>query len=193
MFTNAFNKAVEHVMLYEVGGWFKLTPDVELGLVNTTAQQQAVGYVNDPADHGGETKFGIAKHSNPSIDVKNLTWADAKQVYFDSYWTASRCPDLLPRYAVLHFDIAINHGARRAAIFLQRALGVADDGVLGPITIAKADAADPITLCGQVSDQRLRFYNEIVAHDPTQSRFFGGWARRCTEMRSFTTNPLNIF
>ena len=30
------------------------------------------GYVNDPDDPGGETKYGIAKKSNPDVDIKTL-------------------------------------------------------------------------------------------------------------------------
>ena len=42
------------------------------------------GYVNDPYDKGGETKFGIAKRWYPDIDIKNLTKSDALYVAEDS-------------------------------------------------------------------------------------------------------------
>ena len=28
------------------------------------------GYVNDPADPGGETKYGISKKAYPTVDIK---------------------------------------------------------------------------------------------------------------------------
>ena len=36
------------------------------------------GYVNDPDDPGGETKYGISKKAYPKIDIKNLTKEEAK-------------------------------------------------------------------------------------------------------------------
>jgi lysozyme family protein len=34
------------------------------------------GYANHTLDRGGETKFGISKHSYPNLDIPNLipTW-----------------------------------------------------------------------------------------------------------------------
>ena len=47
-YTTAFEKAMEHVMLYEIGGFFTLTADVIAGNIETDAQKKACGYVNDP-------------------------------------------------------------------------------------------------------------------------------------------------
>ena len=38
------------------------------------------GYVNDPKDLGGETKYGITKRFYPDIDIKNLTIEQAKDI-----------------------------------------------------------------------------------------------------------------
>ena len=48
------------------------------------------GYVNDPDDPGGETKFGIAKKFNPDVDIKNLTKEGAKEIYRQKYWNPSK-------------------------------------------------------------------------------------------------------
>ena len=37
------------------------------------------GYVNDPKDLGGETKYGITKRFYPDVDIKNLTKEKAKE------------------------------------------------------------------------------------------------------------------
>ena len=39
------------------------------------------GYVNDPDDPGGETKYGISKRSYPALDIKNLTVEQATAIY----------------------------------------------------------------------------------------------------------------
>jgi hypothetical protein len=44
------------------------------------------GYVNDPRDPGGETKYGISKRAYPRLDIKGLTEADAKEIYRRDYW-----------------------------------------------------------------------------------------------------------
>jgi lysozyme family protein len=40
------------------------------------------GYVDNPADPGGETNFGISKQSYPDVDIKNLTAEQATEIYY---------------------------------------------------------------------------------------------------------------
>jgi lysozyme family protein len=188
-YSEAFERAVDHAMLYEVGGHWKLTPEVEAGLIGTAAQRRAVGYVDDPYDAGGETKFGVAKNANPDLDITHLTWADAKAVYFDRYWIPGACERLPGRIAVLHFDGAVNHGLVRAKKFLQRAVGVPDDGIIGRMTLEAVNSQDPIWVCHKICDLRENFYRELVVRKPNQVRFLKGWLRRINEMRAFTTDP----
>jgi|AntAceMinimDraft_11_1070367.scaffolds.fasta_scaffold12013_4 lysozyme family protein len=193
MFTKAFDEAVNHAMLYEVGGHWKLTPEVEAGLIETKSQKKAVGYVDDPFDNGGETKFGVAKNANTDLDITALTWSQAKEVYFRRYWLNGSCDKLPARIAVLHFDGCVNHGVGRANKFLQIALDVGVDGVIGPITAAKAHKLNDIDVCNKICDQREAFYKRIVANNPNQGRFLNGWLRRINEMRSFTADPSQSF
>lgn len=189
MYTRAFEEAVNHAMLYEVGGHWRLTPEVEAGLISTSAQRRAVGYVNDPDDTGGETKFGVAKNANPDLNIKTLTWAQAKAVYYTRYWIEGSCDRLPARIAVLHFDGCVNHGVGRANRFLQRALGVADDGIIGKITVEVSFNQDDIEVCSRICDQRENFYRDIVARRPNQQKFLKGWLRRINEMRDFVCDP----
>jgi lysozyme family protein len=193
MYTPAFEFALDHAMLYEVGGHWKLTPEVEAGLITTQAQRRAVGYVNDPFDRGGETKFGVAKRANVDLNITTLTWAQAKDVYFRRYWLAGRCDRLPNRIAVLHFDGCVNHGNHRAITFLQRAAGTSPDGIIGPMTLGRIRDSDPFALCNQICDLREQFYRNIVARDATQGRFLRGWLRRIDEMRQFSTDPSRSF
>jgi lysozyme family protein len=197
-YPKSYEAAVNHAMLYEVGGFWNLeTPGAREGLIETAAQRKAVGYVNDPLDLGGETKFGVAKNANPDLDIHSLDWAAAMRVYYRRYWLASHCDEIsevAPRLAVLHFDIAVNHGVGRAAKFLQRALGVADDGDIGPGTIKALKAnTDELALCNAVCDQRVAFYHAIVANKPEQARFLKGWLRRSDELRTFVTSSDTTF
>ncbi len=189
MTTNAYEFAVDHAMLYEVGGHWRLTPEVEAGLIGTQQQRRNVGYVNDPLDPGGETKFGVAKNANPDLDITNLDWQGAKSVYYNRYWIPGSCGQLPPRIAVLHFDGCVNHGIGRANKFLQGSVGATQDGVVGPQTLNAIFNSDEFAICNAICDLRAQFYQSIVDRKPDQARFLGGWLRRVEEMRVFCCDP----
>lgn len=192
--SDAFNHAVSHAMKYEVGGFWNVNhPAVATGDISTAANRKAVGYVNDPTDLGGETKFGVAKNANPELDIKKLSWDAAKRVYYRKYWLAANCDDIhtkAPKLAVMHFDGAVNHGVGRAAIFLQTALGVPADGDIGPKTMQAvfdqcATPSGELALCEKIANQRIVFYNKIVANKPAQKKFLRGWLARIADISSF--------
>ncbi len=189
MYSTAFEAAINHCMLYEVGGhWDLNTPGTKEGLIDTPAHRKACGYTNDPHDHGGETKYGIAKTANPNIDVTHLDYDGAKAVYYANYWLNGKCDKMNGRLAALHFDSAVQHGSGTAAKFVQRAINVNADGAIGPVSLASLNSKDPVTICNLVCDQREKFYNAIVSRDPTQNIYLKGWLRRVTEMRAFVTD-----
>ena len=192
-YTVAFEKAIDHAMLYEVGGFWKLTPDVEAGLIDTPEQRKACGYTNDPDDHGGETKYGVAKSANTDLNITTLDWEAAKRVYYKRYWLQGDCQDMPPRLAALHFDGCVNHGVGRQAKFLQKAVGAVADGDIGPATLALVNSQDEITLCNKVCAQREAFYRSIVANNPSQAKYLNGWLRRVHEMQAFVTSATNVF
>jgi len=193
-YTPAFEKAIDHAMLYEVGGAWDVTNEaVEEGLIDTQAHRRAVGYVNDPSDRGGETKFGVARNANPDLDITNLTWDGAKAVYYVRYWIAGHCDYLPGRVGAIHFDGCVNHGIKRAGTFLQRAVGVNPTGDIGAVTVAKVQEADQIDVCNHIADQREQFYRSIVANNPSQAKYLNGWLRRINEVRAFVTDPNNSF
>ena len=67
------------------------------------------GYTFDASDPGGETKYGLSKRANPSIDIKNLTLDQAKAIYRQKYWPTGA--DTWPWCeALLCFDTAVNGG-----------------------------------------------------------------------------------
>jgi lysozyme family protein len=188
-YSTSFESAVNHAMLYEVGGFWKLTPDVMAGRITTDAQKKAVGYTNDPRDPGGETKFGVAKKSHAQLNIAGLTWVDAKDIYYNEYWVGASCDKMPGRVAVLHFDGAVNNGVSTAGKFLQRAINVQDDGKIGPVTIAALNKLDPIQVCNKICNIRAQYYKDLVAAKPSLQVYINGWLRRVEEMRAFVTNP----
>ena len=96
------------------------------------------GLVNDPADAGGETNFGISKQAYPALDIKALTREQAVEIYQRDYWEAVGADQLPENLAFAVFDCAVNQGVGTATRLLQISLDVAVDGQIGPKTISAA-------------------------------------------------------
>lgn len=99
------------------------------------------GYVNDPTDPGGETKYGISKRSNPDVDIKNLTLDGAKKIY-RGVWDNVRGDELPWPLAAYVFDAAVNQGPQAAVKTLQHVLGIEQDGEIGTHTLVAVSEHD---------------------------------------------------
>ena len=148
------------------------------------------GFVDHPADRGGPTKYGITqrtlsewlKREATREDVESLTEPAARSIYFDLYLREPRFNQIEDeRLRALVVDSGVNHGVRRAAKWLQRAAGVADDGIVGPRTLAAVNGSDSAALYRKVLAQRAIFYGKIITNDPSQAVFAHGWMRRLAE------------
>ena len=82
---------------------------------------QEGGYVNDPNDPGGETKFGISKRAYPDEDIANLTIDRAKELYRRDYWDALGLDSRPYGEALAILDTAVNCGISRAKVFMATA------------------------------------------------------------------------
>ena len=100
------------------------------------------GYVNDPADPGGETKYGISKRSYPALDIKNLTVEQATAIYLRDFWQFDGIID--QRVANKLFDAYVNL-KHRAILYAQQIVfkSLTPDGVYGPETEDALNRADP--------------------------------------------------
>lgn len=182
----SFDTAFEQAMKFEVGPHFDATdPETIAGLCSTPSQKRKTGYVNDPQDSGGETKFGIAKNSHPNLNIRGLGLAGAKVIYSTKYWGSIKGNELPDKLGICVFDAAVNHGTKRAIVFLQRALGLVEDGILGPQTLAKAKSIDEKVIIAKYLSVRQKFYNDIVASNSSQSKFLKGWSTRVLELERY--------
>jgi lysozyme family protein len=132
------------------------------------------GYVNDPRDPGGETKWGIAKRSYPQLDIKSLTREDAIAIYERDFWQRVQGDRLPGPFVFQALDAAVNHGIGNAVRWLQRAAGVADDGIIGPVTLAAVARQEAADLVLNFNAERLEFYAKLQNFDA----FGRGWTRR---------------
>lgn len=131
----------------------------------------------DEHDPGGVTKYGISQRAYPDLDIRNLTIDQAKAIYLRDYWyplAAHRLPASI-RFDL--FDMGVNSGLHQAKLTLQHALGVVPDGVIGPKTLAAAQAMDPERLVARFAGWRLDFLNDL----PKWPRYARGWTQRIAE------------
>lgn len=134
------------------------------------------GYVNDPEDKGGETKYGISKHAHPKVDIKNLSLDGAIKIYKDDYWDSNNLMDIPREWRLIFFDAVVNHGARTAKRLLQECLHVKVDGIIGPKTRAAMRDSDPTNFFLK----RLAFYASLPSN-----RFLRGWVKRLLEVITY--------
>lgn len=142
------------------------------------------GYVNDPSDLGGETKYGISKRSYPNLNIKHLTLEQARKIYFCDYWLKGKFEQISDNtLAIQLFDLSTNLGIRPATIVLQRALrsvgiNVQEDGLFGPVTLSATNNSDPNALLAAIKSEAAGYYRLIAAKNPLPQKFLSGWLSR---------------
>lgn len=136
------------------------------------------GYSNDKADPGKATMWGIteavAKENGYNGSMRDMPVDVAKSIYRKQYWDRAKCDELPPALRYVVFDGAVNSGVGQSIKWLQRALKVTDDGVIGPATIAAAQRAPIEPLYRRLLAQRLKFMTDL----DIWPSFSKGWARR---------------
>ena len=141
------------------------------------------GFTDNPKDDGNwtggkqgsgmlkGTKYGIAAASYPHLDIPNLTLEQAQELYYKDFWLACKADKLPFPIANALFDCAVNSGVRTAVKLLQRACGVAEDGVIGAVTI---EAASKEGVLIAFMTARAMFYTRLAKFE-----LFGkGWMKR---------------
>lgn len=160
-----FDKFTARLLSHE-GGY----SDVRADPGNWTGGSVGVGQLKG-------TKFGIAANTYPQLDIKNLTRAQAIEIYFNDFWLASKADRLPGAVAFSALDGAINSGPKRSIQWLQRAAGVADDGLWGAVSAAAVSKADPNDLLLRYNAYRLDFMTRLRNWKDASA----GWARRIAQ------------
>lgn len=149
---------------------------------------QEGGYTDDPHDPGnwtgghvnvGElkgTNFGISAAAYPHLDIKNLTQESAARIYKADYWGPCNGDDLPAGTDLLTFDFSVNAGVFESVTCLQQLVGVATDGIVGPVTLkACNDFAGDLLL--ELATAHDKYYESLADYD----RYGEDWIRRVTE------------
>lgn len=158
------------------------------------------GYVNDPKDSGGETKYGItvavARANGYTGDMKNLPYDLAFKIYSTKYWDSlnlDAIEKVAPKIAEEMADTAVNMGVDRSGTFLQRCLNVLNnqgtaypdivvDGGVGGKTLAalnsflslrKLDGEE--VLLKMLNCLQGEFYISLAEKRDKDEKFVFGW------------------
>lgn len=141
------------------------------------------GYVNDPIDKGGETKYGITKRRYPAEDIKNLTLERAKYLYKRDFWDNFKIDQFPFHLRYITFDMYVNHNPKAVAKILQRSINhkarkqvIYVDGIIGPITLRKLRQYQPEL--SRVLAFRSKYYVDIVNRHPSQIKYLHGWLKK---------------
>jgi len=149
------------------------------------------GFVDHPEDPGGATNKGITHKTyadflgRPLEDVselKNIPDDHVQMIYKNGYWDRVKGDELPSGVDFSTFDWAVNSGPGRAAKALQKAVMVAQDGAIGPMTLGAAAEFTPEAIIESIAEQREEFYRSLRTFDT----FGKGWLRRNEETRDFS-------
>jgi lysozyme family protein len=139
------------------------------------------GYINHPSDPGGETNLGVTKKVyqewGGTKDMKDLTVEDVAPIYKKNYWDRCKCDDLESGVDWVVFDWAVNSGTGRSAKAIQKICGAAQDGAIGPKTLALIGKQDTQYVVEEFGKIRQDFYESLKTFDT----FGKGWTRRNKE------------
>lgn len=131
-------------------------------------------YVNNKKDPGGETNWGISKRSFPWVDIKKLSRKGALIIYKQYFWDVLKAERFVDGVAYQLSDFAVNSGIPAAIKALQRAVGVKDDGLWGPISQAAADRTSETDMIMLILAERIELMTSLKNWDDAGK----GWSNR---------------
>ncbi len=163
------------------------------------------GFVDDPDDPGGATKFGVTIHTMRRLgldltgdgavdraDVRALTRQQAVRIFVTHYFEKPRVGLVPEALQPSVFDMYVNAGAQAVktlqALLREMEFDVAVDGMIGPMTGKAAYAAadpDPLILRDAYGVARRNYYFRLADRRAALRKFArtraggkGGWIRR---------------
>lgn len=126
------------------------------------------------------TKYGISASAYPELDIKNLTIEQAKGIYKRDYWDRCKCAFMPDALSIALFDFAVNSGVKRAVRYLQRALDITIDGVIGNQTIGACNRVPTRYVLNKYLDLRIDYLMKLKSWQ----HFKNGWGNRVKLLRN---------
>lgn len=149
-----------------------MEPTSQFEVAYKFVKQWEGGYVNDAADPGGETKFGISKRAYPDVNIKDLNEDEAKAIYKKDYYDTLGCDGRTVDWAVAVFDTCVNCGLARTALWLEDAHHNLD----------------------YFLEHRRNHYKVISQKNPKLKKFLKGWLNRVNALHDYieSTKKLDV-
>lgn len=145
--------------------------------------KQEGGFVDNPADPGGATNFGITlatlrdytRWASASVeDLKRLDNPTISSIYLNLYWRPMNCDYYPPGVDLMVFDFGVNAGPGRSVKILQDVAGTDVDGNPGLRTIAAVKVCPVLGAVLHLADAQLAYYKGL----PGFAEFGAGWTNR---------------
>lgn len=143
------------------------------------------GKIVNLGDGGGLTRYGIAQTKHDNIPAyfydcsAGVALAYAKVIYLKEYWDRFLGDEIFSdEVASCLFSFAVNDGNAREVKMLQQAVGVPVDGMMGPVTLAKVNAADDGRLASALRYAQASFYQTLALTRPDIARELPGLLNR---------------
>lgn len=138
-------------------------------------------------DPGGATAWGITHATlsdwlgRPATldDMRALTAQTAAPIYRDRFWRPCGGDGLAAGLDLMVFDHAVTCGPADSVRLLQGVVGTAEDGILGPVTLAACACMDVSGLIAELSDEQAANYGGMGDF----WRFGRGWLKRLERRR----------
>jgi lysozyme family protein len=137
---------------------------------------------NDPTDAGGRTQYGISETAHPKAwEDGKVTEDEARAIYIQKYVIYPGFHTIPPTHAHVMeqlVDFGVLSGQHTAVKHLQRVLGVKDDGVFGPKSLATLIQHNPQTINNKLVIARVLMLGRIVERKHDQAKYINGWLNR---------------
>jgi lysozyme family protein len=154
--------------------------DFNAAIVKTLAREGGSRFTDDPDDRGGATKYGISQRSYPTLDIRNLTEQQARDIYKRDYWDRVRGDEIQSELIAENiFDTAVNMGVRTASRLAQIALSIKPgDGIIGSGSLKVINEADEEMFLALYTISKIARYRDICMKNRSQKKYLLGWINR---------------
>lgn len=133
------------------------------------------------------TNHGISAAAYPMLDIPNLTKEKIYELYFNDYWQANKCGDVPLPVGLMLFDACVMSNNRRAIRWLQNAVGVTEDGIIGQHTVDAANQApNRAAVINRMAENRTTYLSGLKRANENP-----GWFIRVAYIRGLALGMLN--
>ncbi len=187
-----FNRLIPHILRWETpvkAQYLTLPPELLF------EQAKKVGFAYDPDDTGGATMCGVTigtyqewcrKKGYPVPTVtrlKNITFDQWRDIMKGMFW--DRCvADRIVSQSVAEMLVDwVWTSGREALRRTQKVLGVAADGIAGPVTLYALNSRPARTAFNVIKTARTAHMRAIALSSPRKAKFLAGWLNRINAIK----------